>query len=172
MCASRAIHHLIHKNSSAGPEELDKVVAHSLPSLLWALSTDRHLGWTSNWEQREARGEGLSIVPEDGLLALLQPRDKIVAPNKYTASIAGLPLMSKQNFCPHPMIENGPVAKAASCAGDPWIQYSNPADNQAARDYFEMMGYKLADGSFNLGAVVLTMGRRLVAEAVLPALRT
>lgn len=171
VCAARAVHHLIHENPNAGPEELDAAIAISLPQMLWSLSADRHLSWSRDWRERHARGESLSFVPEDGALALLQPRDKIITPNRYAASVEGLSIMTQPDFCPHPLLKNGPVAKAGSCAADPWIRYANPADDQAARRFFEVMGYRLADGSFNIGAVTLAMGRRLVAEAILPAMR-
>jgi hypothetical protein len=172
LSAARAVHYLIHENRHANAEELDAAIARTLPRTLRIASTDRHLGWFPEWPQALDNGQHLGNMPEDGALALLQESiDQIVSPNRYAASVGGMAVMRNRDFCPHPLVSEGAVPKAGSCAGDPWIRYSDRAKNQSAQDFFEHMGFKLAKGHFNFAAVALAMGRRLVAEAILPAMR-
>jgi hypothetical protein len=171
LAAAKAVHHMIYENKQADSAELLASMERALPNTLRILSTDRHLGWTEDWLDKIQRGEPVGSIPEDGVAALLLPtRDQMVAPGdrKRGAAVDGLPIMQNPEFCAHASIRNGPIAKAGSCAGDPWIRYKDPKDRQAAQDFFNRMGYTLADGSFNFGGVAIAMGKRLVAEEVLP----
>jgi hypothetical protein len=49
------------------------------------------------------------------------------------------------------------------------VRYPEAADREAAQEFFGEMGYTTVDGTSNIAAVALAMGRRLVAEEVLPA---
>jgi hypothetical protein len=170
LSASRAVHHLIHENPNADAAELDAAMAQALPRTLWIASSDRHLGWRPDWQEVLAGGGHLGNMPEDGVAALLQEtRAQITAPNKFAASKSGLPIMQNSDFCPHAALQDGPIAKAGACAGDPWARYPDAADQQATQDFFGELGYTLgADRKFNFAAVALAMGRRLVAEEILP----
>jgi hypothetical protein len=170
LSASRAVHYLLHENPDADAAELDTVVAETLPRTLWIASSDRHLGWRPDWQEVIAARGHVGNMPEDGVAALLQtPRSQITAPNRYAASKSGLQIMRDPNFCPHAALQEGPVEKAGACAGDPWAYYSSASDRQAAEDFFAELGYGLTDGKFSFAAVALAMGRRLLAEEVLPA---
>lgn len=164
--SSKAVHHLITYNNRADAAELDAVAAQSVPQLSWFASTDRHLGWTPDWQQQKHVGP----MAFDGIEAMLQtPVSKIVAPNEYAASVDGLPVMREPNFCPHPMVQDGPVAKGSSCTGEPRVSYRENELRRAAGDFFKQMGFAHANGEyFNLTAVTVAMGRRLLQGVILP----
>lgn len=167
LISTKAVHHLINYNSQADAAELDEVATRWVPQLSWFASTSRHLGWTPDWQQQAHIG----VMPFDGVGALLQtPASKIVAPNAYAASVEGLPVMRNPTFCPHPVVQDGPVAKSASCAGEPRASYSESAMRRAAGDFFKQMGFAPANGEyFNFTAVTMAMSRRLVQGVILPA---
>jgi hypothetical protein len=169
LLSAKAVHHLINVNPDADAAELSQEIAESAPRIGWLASTDRHLGWRPDWQDMP-EGEHIGIVPEDGAAALLNyPTSKIVQPNAYAASVSGLPVMRDPDFCPHPLIKDGPVQKAASCAGDPRVRYQREGDRQAAGTFFARMGFAPENGDyFNLSAVVLAMGKSLVETEILP----
>jgi hypothetical protein len=170
LCAAKAVHHLIHQNAEAGVAELDRVSKEAVPRTLWAATTDRHLSWTPGWRQVRERGEPISLLPGDGMLALLQrPTTAITQPNRFEASVEGIAMMRDAGFCPHRIVRDGPIAKAAACAGDIWGKHLDEAGAGLATTFFERNGFRLADGSFNMAAVAMVMGTNTLRTIVLPA---
>lgn len=165
LLSAKAVHHLIHTNPRADAAELDEAVAKAVPRMNWVASTNRHLGWSPDW-----RDDHWGILPLDGVEALLQvPTSNITEPNAYAASVLGMSIMEDAEFCPHPLVRNGPVARSAACAGDPRASYSEAAARQAAGNFFAQMGFVPENGKyFNPAAVSLAMGRRLVRTIILP----
>ncbi len=169
LLSAKAVHHLIHVNPHADAAELSEEITKSVPQIGWLSSTDRHLGWRPDW-QTVHEGEHIGIMPEDGVEALLTyPVSKIVEPNAYASSISGLAVMRDPHFCPHPLIKEGPLQKAAACAGDPRARYPHTEDRQHAGAFFAGLGFAEENGHyFNLSAVVLAMGKSLVETEILP----
>lgn len=169
LCAAKAAHHLHHVNSNASISELDEAVRGAIPSISWAASSNRHLGWQPDWRELPARLQGIS--PLDGVEALMHYTAERGKPGKYSASLDGMALMRNADFCPHPSLKNGPIAKAASCTGDVRVRYADAASRMDASNFFETMGFDAQNGemAFSMTAVVLAMGRRIVRDEVLPA---
>jgi hypothetical protein len=167
LLSARAIHHLINRNPDADAKELGRVLVPAIPRLGWLATTSRH----TDWAEAQKQEKPLGISPLDGALALLQyPVSKIVQPNEYAASVDGVPAMRDPDFRMHHVIADGPLEKAANCAGDPRASYQDPTDRRNARQFFAEMGLAPECGDrFNFTSVVLAMGASTVKAAILPA---
>lgn len=167
--SARVISHLIYSNPDAGIAELSRMMTRSIPQISWMASTDRHLGWSADWRGREKKGEPIFTTPLQGVKALLQtPTSRITEPNEFDASIEGHAVMKNAEFCPHRIIKDGPVVRAAMCAGDQWAHYPDPGDRQVAEDFFNLLGIEIQNGYFNFASVALVMGASLLRTTVMP----
>jgi hypothetical protein len=170
LVGARAVSHLLHHNPGALAEELAEVLRAAVPSLLWQATTERHLGWTPDWRDRQARGLSIGITPIQGVEVLLQqPTHLVTAPNQYDASISGMPIMREPDFCPHAMLRQGPIEKAAHCAGALDLHLPAARDRQVARHFLKKLGFALpSEGSFSPAGFILAMACHVVQTEVLP----
>jgi len=164
----KGVHHLVHTDPNASAEDLDHAVTEAIPHISWLTSTDRHLGARDPDPNRDRY---IETAPTDAIEVFLQKNiTKITKPSKYYASATGVAMMRDPDYCPHQSVGHGPIETAAACTGDVRILYKDPADQQAASDFYEHMGFSRENGEhpFSLGAVVLAMSRRLFVDEILP----
>lgn len=173
LLCTKAIHHLVHKNSNAGNTELYQASRASIEQISWQTSGSRHYGWAPDWREREARNEHLpGTMPRDGMTALLTiPPSQLTLPNNFMASRNGSTLMQDPDFCIHPALRDGPSAHSALCAGDTFVRQTHRDDRDLARAFFGVLDMHPDNGDcYSLGGIALAMGGVTLKNIVLPAL--